>query len=85
MNFSIQHYKGIPIRLIDRNYKNRKAMRFTLNNTNQNVWIPKKHLKSCGTVKPNEDIDYVFDKASRQLELAGLRKAWIPIDIKELI
>jgi hypothetical protein len=46
-------------------------MRFTLNNTNQNVWIPKKHLYADGTLMPEENIDYVFRSALNQLHLAG--------------
>lgn len=72
INTDIQYYKGIPIRCIDRSYGNRKAKRFTINNTNQNVWIPNKHLCNDGTIKAGENIDYVFRKAKRQLEIAGI-------------
>ena len=72
MNYSTQEYKGIPLKLINRNYSHTLAMRYILNGTNQNVWIPKKHLMEDGTIKKNEDIDYVFRKAQRQLELAGM-------------
>ncbi|WP_238323689.1 hypothetical protein [Virgibacillus salexigens] len=48
-----------------------KAKRFTINHTNQNVWIPNKHLLNDGTIKYGENIDYVFRKAQRQLEIAG--------------
>lgn len=75
MNFATQYYKGIPLNLIDRKYGNRKAKRFVINHTNQNVWIPNKHLQEDGTIDPNEDIDYVFRKAQRQLELAGICQA----------
>jgi hypothetical protein len=68
-------YKGIPIRLIDRKYGSRNAKRFTINNTNQNVWIPNKHLLDDGTIKPNENIDYVFRKAQNQLNIAGITQA----------
>lgn len=72
MNFNQQFYRHIPLRLIDRNYKNKKAKRFTINNTNQNVWIPNKHLEHDGTIKPGENLDYIFRKAKRQLEIAGV-------------
>jgi hypothetical protein len=71
MNFAPQYYKGIVIQLIDRNYKGKAAKRFTLNGTNQNVWIPIKHLQNDGTIKLFENLDYIFRKAKRQLELAG--------------
>ena len=75
MNFDTQYYKGIPLNLIDRKYGNRNAKRFTINHTNQNVWIPNKHLQEDGTIVPGENIDYVFRKAQRQLELAGMHMA----------
>lgn len=72
MNFDIQMYKNIPLRLINRSYVNRAAMRYTLNGTNQNAWIPAKHLDRNGNIKEGEDIDYVFLKATRQLSLSGI-------------
>lgn len=71
----IQYYKGIRLELIYRNYNRKSAKRFTLGDTNQNVWIPNKHLDSNGTIKPDENVDYVFRKSQRQLELAGYTQA----------
>lgn len=71
MDSMIQTYKGIHLKLIQRNYEGYAAKRFTLGGTNQNVWIPNKHLEDDGTIKTGENIDYVFRKAQRQLELAG--------------
>jgi hypothetical protein len=72
-NLNTQVYKGIPLKLIVRkDYVTTRAKRFIINNTNQNVWIPNKHLEVDGTIKPGENIDYVFRKARRQLELAGI-------------
>lgn len=79
MNLDTQYYKGIPIRLIDRNYGSRNAKQYVINETNQNVWIPNKHLAEDGTILPNENIDYVFRKATRQLELAGILQPIIGI------
>ena len=75
----IQYYKGIKLQLIKRNYKGYSAKRFTLNGTNQNVWIPNKHLDSDGRIKEGENIDYIFRKAKRQLELAGYTEEIIGI------
>ncbi|GAB6719085.1 hypothetical protein [Streptococcus uberis] len=72
MNFEVQYYKGIPLKLIRRNYKFSLAKRYTLNGTNQNVWIPNKHLEEDGTIKTNENIDYIFGKAKNQLIHAGI-------------
>lgn len=66
-------YKTIPLQLITRkDYEGRKAKRFTINGTNQNVWIPNKHLHDDGTIIEGEDLDYIFRKAWVQLKLAGV-------------
>lgn len=75
MNFNTQYYKSIPIKLIDRKYGDRKALRFTINNTNQNVWIPLKHLDKDGNILLTENLDYIFRKSKRQLEIAGIIQA----------
>lgn len=76
LNTELQHYRGIPIRLIDRSsYNSMKAKRYTINNTNQNIWIPNKHLLEDGTIKENENIDYIFRKAYNQLTIAGITHA----------
>lgn len=72
MNFETQIYKTIPIKLINRNYENRKAKRYIFNGTNQNVWIPNKHLLNDGTLKKGENIDYVFRSAVHKLNIAGI-------------
>lgn len=71
MNYKIQLYKGIKLQLIKRNYKGYAAKRYTLGGTNQNVWIPNKHLLEDGTIIEGENLDYIFRKSQRQLELAG--------------
>ncbi|AFQ96380.1 hypothetical protein [Bacillus phage vB_BceM_Bc431v3] len=81
----IQHYKGIRLQLINRKYGERKAKRFTLGGTNQNVWIPNKHLESDGRLKYGQNIDYVFRQAQRQLELAGYTEPIIGIKRKSLV
>lgn len=78
-NYAEQEYKGIRIKLIQRNYRDVKAKRYVLippagargAQTNQNVWIPNKHTEEDGTLKPNQDLDYVFRKAQNQLNYAG--------------
>ncbi|WP_257834743.1 hypothetical protein [Salipaludibacillus agaradhaerens] len=72
MNYKLQVYQGIPLRLLKRNYKKAKAKRFLINDTSQNVWIPNKHLDHNGTIKPDENLDYIFRKAKRRLDLAGV-------------
>lgn len=72
MNYQTQYYKGIPLNLIKRKYGSRKAKRCVVNHTNQNVWIPNKHLEPDGTIRAGENIDYVFRQAKRKLEIAGI-------------
>ena len=62
-----------------------KAKRFVINHTNQNVWIPNKHLKEDGTIKETENIDYVFRKSIRQLELAGIAQAIVGIKRRTIL
>ncbi|BAL83504.1 hypothetical protein SELR_17960 [Selenomonas ruminantium subsp. lactilytica TAM6421] len=79
INTAVQTYKGIRLMCIDRDdYHVKFAKRFTINGTNQNVWIPNKHLAPDGTLKQGENIDYVFMKSRRQCEIAGvnLREVW---------
>lgn len=80
MNYEIQNYYGINLRLIPRKgYPYLKAKRFVLlprlkeSLSNQNVWIPNKNLDEDGTIKKDENIDYVFMKSRRQCELAGYK------------
>lgn len=76
VNTKDQYYKGIRLNCIARrDYKSMKAKRFIINGTEQNVWIPNKHLEEDGTIKSGENIDYVFFKAKRQCELAGASMA----------
>jgi len=74
-NTDNQHYKHVPLRLIIRqDYHAKKAKRFVINNTNQNVWIPNKHLHPDGTIKENQELDYIFKGpvAKRKMDLAGV-------------
>lgn len=75
----VQYYKNIPLQQVIRTYKSNKdvrvdmkARRFTLNHTNQNVWIPCKHLDASGKLLPGENIDYVFLKSFNQCYYAGV-------------
>lgn len=72
MNYDTQFYRGIPLNLINRNYQGYNAKRYVINHTNQNVWIPNKHLMDDGTIRAGENLDYVFKKAKRKLEIAGV-------------
>lgn len=73
MNTDMQYYKGVPLQQIERkSYHKHKARRFTLNDTNQNVWIPNRYLEVDGTIKPAVNIDFVFFNTKRKFELAGI-------------
>lgn len=79
-NFNKQYYRGLPLRQVNRAYGPAKARRYVINDTNQNVWIPCKHLHPDGTIKEGEDIDYVFVNKERQLSLAGYKLCFKEID-----
>ena len=80
LNRSLQFYKGLPLRLVDgRDYKHLKAKRYLINDTNQNVWIPNRHLEENGIIKHGENLDYIFVQSSRQLKLAGYELCFKPI------
>jgi hypothetical protein len=67
-----QMYKNIPLEFIHRDdYHNKQARRYAINGTNQNLWIPTKHL-SNSKIKEGEDLDYVFVRSVRQLAIAGI-------------
>ena len=73
INQEEQNYKGIRVQCIPRrDYAVMKAKRFVLNGTNQNVWIPNKHLDMHGNIKEGEDIDYVFRRSWKQCAKAGI-------------
>lgn len=77
MNLSEQIMYGIKLRLIPRkDYKNKKAKRYTLNNSNQNIWIPNKHLDLDGTIKKGENLVYIFktDMVKNKIRLSYRRK-----------
>jgi len=75
-NGALQMYKNVPLKLIvytDKHFDALKAKRFTINNTNQNVWIPNYYLEEDGTIKAGVNIDFIFYKSFRQLEIAGIK------------
>lgn len=62
-NLETQFYKGIPLKLIVRkDYNYHQAKRYTLNGTNQNVWIPNCFLYPDGTIKPRVNLDWLFSQ-----------------------
>ena len=74
-NFDIQVYKGIPLQLINTTYKDKKAKRFRINNTKENLWIPNRHLEEDGTINLNEDLDYIFRMSTKALRLARIESS----------
>ncbi|MCL9628390.1 hypothetical protein [Bacillus subtilis] len=79
-NYEIQYYRGLPLRLIRRfDYREKNAKRYVINDSNQNIWIPNRHLHDDGTIKEDANIDYIFVKAGRQMELAGYKLWFKPI------
>lgn len=74
--FEIQYYDNIPLRLIKRNYDGYKAKRFTINGTNQNVWIPNKHLEDVDRIRQGENLDYIFEVAKQQNKFVYAGMVW---------
>ena len=74
-NTDIQYYKNVPLKLIvytENHFARLRAKRYNINNTIQNVWIPNCYLEPDGTIKTDINIDFIFYKSKRQLELAGI-------------
>lgn len=73
MNFNEQYYDGFALKLIDRkDYYNKKAKRYTINDTNQNVWIPNTFLKKDGTIKPGVNLGFIFNSEEFSYKLAKI-------------
>lgn len=70
MNLKNQTYKDVVLRFYG--HATAKAARFLLFDTNQNIWIPKKHLDKDMNIKPGEDIDYIVNswQTRHKIELA---------------
>jgi len=49
-----------------------RASRFSINETNQNLWIPNKHLDDNGLIKAGQNIDYVIVSSHNQIRCSGL-------------
>lgn len=63
----------VNLRLIERRYGNMKARRFLINNSNQNIWIPKGYVNEDGTIKECY-FKYNKDKIKEILYKANLTK-----------
>jgi len=59
----------IPLRCFR---KEVRASRFSINETNQNLWIPNKHLNQDGSIKEGQNLDYVIIGARSQIKCSGL-------------
>jgi len=69
MNYNYQQYGYYVFKLIKRNYNGYKAKRFVFPCTNQNIWIPNIYLEKDGTLKENANIDFIFRKSTRKIEI----------------
>lgn len=78
------YYKGIRLDLIERNdYHSKKAKRFAINNTNQNIWVPNRHLNDLAEIKKGDNIDFLILRNWTHFTYAGVdlscicgRKGW---------
>lgn len=63
----------VNLKMINRDYGNYKARRFLINNTNQNIWIPKGYVNEDGTIKDCY-FKYNKDKFKEILHKASLSR-----------
>lgn len=61
LNLNVQYYKKIPLKLIDRNYKDYKAKQYFIIDTGQIIWIPNSYLKKDGTIQKWANLDFKFN------------------------
>lgn len=76
LNLGQQMYKGVPLKICQTcSYENRNAIKFCINDTMQAIWIPKQHLFTDGSIRPDHDLDYLFKHDGlHKLELAHVYK-----------
>lgn len=68
MNYQVQEYKEkYLLRLLKRDYIGYKAKRFKFLYTDANVWIPNSYLGDDGTIKPNANLDWIFDRHPKEV------------------
>jgi len=68
LNRELQLYKHFKFRFMGQ--ITTQAARFTLFDTNQNIWIPRKHFDENLNLKEGENIDYVFSFGGTPIKLA---------------
>lgn len=60
LNLNVQHYKGIPLTLVNKDYTGFSDKMFLIGNSTQLVWIPIVFLEDDGTIKSHANLDYIF-------------------------
>lgn len=61
-NYNNQYYCGYQLNLIRRpDYYEKRAKRYTINGSNQNIWIPNQFLHEDGTIKSYANLDFIFN------------------------
>lgn len=61
-NYNDQYYYGYKLNLIRRpDYYEKKAKRYTINGSNQNIWIPNQFLHQDGTIKSYANLSFIFN------------------------
>jgi hypothetical protein len=70
MNIETQTIFGVRLRLIERNYRGYQAKRYTLFNTNQNVWIPNTCLSEDGTIINTKKAKFFVCQNIKQILIA---------------
>lgn len=61
-NYGDQYYRGYRLNLIRRpDYYEKRAKRYTINGSNQNIWIPNQFLHEDGTIKSYANLSFIFN------------------------
>lgn len=67
MNTNMQYYRGLPLRLVEKDdYDSRKSKFYSINGTDQIIWLPNSYLEADGTIKTNIDMMWLFAKDSER-------------------
>lgn len=71
-NIATQLYKNIRLTLIPYHpsyYTGRNAKRFQIGHSIQTIWIPNRCLLLDGTLKPDVNLDWIFNQEKNKLKL----------------
>lgn len=74
MNNTLQYYRGLPLRLMNRDdYQAKRAKCYYINDTSECLWIPNQNLLVDGTINTDKDFMFIFadSKTEDKINKAG--------------